>query len=188
MCLLDGKEMNHIETMQAHMRSQMKNLTGLDDTSGIELVGLIRMLTHLCEAVETRDCGENGLSGPRWGLLMRLMAEEMRGNPQGVTPTSLSRFQSVSKNTISALLRGLEEQGFIRRALDPADYRIFRIQLTEAGRELVQSMASQRIGHLNQMVSGLSAAEREQLVALLAKLYRSVLDRSNTSKTEFHGG
>jgi len=188
MHLSDGKDIDHVEIMRAHMRSQMQNLTGLSDTSGIEVLSLIRMLTHLCEAVEARSCGENGLSRPRWGVLLRLLAEEKRGSPDGVTPTSLSRFQSVSKNTISALLRGLEEQGLVQRALDPADYRLFRIELTPAGRELIQSTAPKRIAHLNEMVSGLSASEREQLIVLLAKLYHSVLASSNISKTEFHGG
>lgn len=177
-------EKDHVEVMQAHLRSQVRKLTGLADTRGIELFSLIRMLTHLCEAIETKKLGEKGLSGPRWALLLRLFAEEKHGNREGITPTSLSRYQFVSKNTISALLRGLEEQGLIQRALDAEDYRLFRIQLTPAGRELIQSTAPERIQQMNEMLAGLSDEECNQLIALLAKLYRSLLATSKMSAME----
>src|SRR5512133_3343622 len=134
-----------VERIRAHLRSHLKELTGSADTSGIELVSLIRNLTNLYEAVHSLESGEHGLSGPRWGLLLRLLAVEQHGNCTGVTPASLSRFQSVNKNTISALLRGLEEQGLIQRDLDPVDRRIFRIQLTPEGRRVVKTEAPKRV-------------------------------------------
>jgi len=182
------EEQDHIHMMQAHLREHVRELTGLQDTSGIELFGLMRMMMNLCEAIETQHLSENDLSAPRWGLLMRLFAEERHGRAEGICPSSLSRFQRVSRNTISSLLRGLEEQGLIRRALDRDDRRRFRIQLTAAGRELVQSTAPQRIQYLNRMVSGLSRAEREQLIALLSKLYRSLRAASQTTITDAQGG
>ncbi len=168
---------------RAHLRQHLQSLTGIDDPSGIELLGLIRWASNLCDALEARACDDSGLSGPRFGLLLRLLAEEKHGHPEGVTPTSLSRFQSVSKNTISALLRGLEEQGLITRALDPQDYRTFRIRLTAAGRELVLSMAPGRMRTVNELASGLTADEREQLIALLGKLLRSLQMRASEPVT-----
>lgn len=177
-----------IETMQAHLRQHLRDLSGLEDTSGIELFSLMRMLTNLCEAIETQHLSENDLSGPRWGLLLRLFAEEQHGRSDGICPSSLSRFQRVSRNTISALLRGLEQQGLVQRALDREDRRRFRIELTAAGRELVKSTAPQRIRYLNHMVSGLSGVEHQQLIALLTKLYHSLKDASKISNTGPQGG
>jgi DNA-binding MarR family transcriptional regulator len=188
MSLPNEKEQDRVEMMQAHVRRQLQDLSGLDDTSGMELFRLMRMLTNLCEAIHTQNLGENDLSGPRWGLLLRLFAEERHGRQAGITPTSLSRCQRVHKNTISALLRGLEEQGLVQRSLDPDDRRRFRIQLTPAGRERVKSTAPQRIQHLNQMVSSLSGPERTQLIALLTKWYRSLLATSTTPTIEPQGG
>lgn len=182
------EEQDHIHMMQDHVREHVRELTGLEDTSGIELFGLMRMMMNLCEAIETEHLRELDVSGPRWGLLMRLFAEEQDGGVDGITPSSLSRFQRVSRNTISALLRGLEEQGLIQRALDRSDRRRFRIQLTAAGRQLLESTAPKRIEHLNRMVSGLSRAEREQLIALLSKLYRSLRAASQTTMAEAQGG
>jgi DNA-binding MarR family transcriptional regulator len=185
---LDPKNSDRIQKVRSYIHSEMKDLMGLDDTGGIEVLSLIRMLMSLFEMAESQDQCKVELSGPRWGLLLRLMAEEKLGNQGGITPTSLSRFQGVSKNAISSLLRGLEEQGYIQRTLDPVDYRIFHIQLTPAGRELVTSTAPKRLAYLNQLVSGLSEEEREQMITLLMKLYRSVVVRSNLSELPVHGG
>jgi DNA-binding MarR family transcriptional regulator len=182
------EEQDRIHMMQDHVREHVRELTGLEDTSGIELFGLMRMMMNLCEAIETQHLSDSDLSGPRWGLLLRLVAEEQHGGMDGITPSSLSRFQRVSRNTISALLRGLEKQGLIQRALDRDDRRRFRIQLTAAGRQLVNSTAPKRIEHLNHMVSGLSRSEREQLIALLSKLYRSLQAASQAAIIEPQGG
>lgn len=175
MCMPINPENDHIKMMRAHINSQMNRLTGETDSSGIELHALIRLLSNLYEMIESQNAGESVLSGPRWGLLLRLLAEEERGNCDGITPTSLSHFQNVSKNTISALLRGLEEQGLIQRALDPEDHRLFRIQLTQAGRELVKTTAPTRMRAMNHTADGLSATERAELLALLEKLHNSMM-------------
>lgn len=165
---------DRIARRRAHLHEHLQTLAGLDDPSGVEVISLIHWASNLCDALEARACDESGLSGPRFAVLMRLFAEEAHGHPEGLTPTSLSRFQSVSKNTISALLRGLEEQGLIQRTLDPQDYRVFRIQLTDAGRDLVKATAPQRMRTVNDLASGLTAEERERLIDLLGKLLRSL--------------
>jgi DNA-binding MarR family transcriptional regulator len=177
---LEGKP-DHLHLIQIHLRQHLRELSGLEDTSGMELLAVLRMLMNLCEAIESQYLSQSDLSGPRWALLMRLFAEERHGRAEGMCPSSLSRSQRVSRNTISALLRGLEEQGLVQRSLDARDRRRFRIQLTNTGRDLVQSTAPQHIQHHNRMVSGLSASERQQLIELLTRLYASLLAASNTS-------
>ena len=115
------------------------------------------------------------LSGPRWRLLMRLLIEERRGDSTGCTPTDLSQSQRVGKNTISALLRGLEAQGLIRRSLDPADLRTFRIQLTQFGRDYLHGAAPARVENLNRLFSKLDLEQQARLTELLETLRRSLL-------------
>jgi DNA-binding MarR family transcriptional regulator len=164
--------------MRSHMREQVRALVGADEIIGLELSGMIRGLANLYETAEVPPDSPLDLSGPRWFLLLRLLGEERDGNCDGVTPTALSRGENVSKNTISSLLRGLEEQGLIQRAIDPVDRRIFRIQLSDHGRELMAIAAPLRIRHLNRLTSGLTPAEQEQLIGLLAKLFRSIIKNS----------
>ncbi len=175
----------------AHMRSQMKAIFGVDDTSGVELFSTIRRLAYLSEALECQFPEDLELSGPRWRLMLHLLADENLGGA-GLNPTAISQRQRVSKNTISALLRGLEEQGLIQRELDPRDYRTFRIRLTPAGRDLIHTTAPQRLAHMNELAAGLSTEERDQLITLLDKLHHFLLNRqceiSHPSNSESHGG
>jgi DNA-binding MarR family transcriptional regulator len=176
---VDEEKSQHL---RSHMRRHVQELTGEAETSGLELASIIRWLANLYENAEVPAVCTADLSGPRWGLMLRLLAEEKSGACDGLTPTHLSRFQNVSKNTISSLLRGLEEQGLIQRTLDPKDRRLFRIQLTEYGRRTVEEEAPPRIRHLNELASGLSPLEKEQLIDLLYQLYRSVAAASPNLK------
>lgn len=169
-------------------RSRLKELIGMDDTSGIEILATIRALTRLCEFVEGQRSGGLELSGPRWGLLLALMAHEQNGRMQGLTPSALSRHQGVTRNTISSLLRGLEEQGYIERALDAEDHRVFRIRLTAAGRKVVQSLAPERVAFMNQLAAGLSSEEKEQLIELLQKLRESIVAHAGLHSGPCHEG
>jgi DNA-binding MarR family transcriptional regulator len=162
----------------APVRAMVRTLAGDVDTAGVELVRLVRIVANQSEAVVGEQLGKFGLSGPRWTLLVRLMAEEQRSEGRGASPTYLSRCQNVSKNTISALLRGLEEQGLIERVLDPDDRRVFRIHLTGAGQDLIRATATDNVRYFNRLVSGLSAAERSHLIELLVKLHGSMAQHS----------
>lgn len=170
-----------IRAIRSHIQAEARNLSGLEDASGVELASLVRMVSNLYETVIFQHEGQIDLSAPRWGLMMRLLGEERHGNQAGVTPTYLSQCQNVSRNTISSLLRGLEEQGLVQRTLDARDHRLFRIQLTDAGRDLVLSSAPQRVRYLNDLVSGLSPTERQELAELLSKLYDSVSENGGVT-------
>lgn len=157
-----------------NIREQLRKLFHIKDTRGIELFIALQRAAHMSRMLDSQLGEDVAISGPRWRLLMRLFMEERMGNAAGITPTELSQSQRVSKNTISALLRGLESQGFIQRSLDPADLRAFRIRLTDSGREYLRCMAPGRIQSVNQLLSGLDEQEQEQLIALLEKLRRSL--------------
>jgi len=172
--------------VRAFMHCELKALAGLEDVSGVEIVGLLRGLTRLYELVESQEAGGSELSGPRFGLLMALLAHERLGRGHSLTPSALSRCQGVTRNTISSLLRGLEDQGYIERTLDAQDRRVFRIRLTDAGRRVLQTQAPERIAHLNRLAADLSGDEREQLLALLGKRHRSVVANSGLRHTPGH--
>jgi DNA-binding MarR family transcriptional regulator len=151
--------------------------------TGMEIAGLIRMVANQYEIIGNQPArGEETLSGPRWGVLLRLAAAEGNNGHPRITPTDLSRSQNVSKNTISSLLRGLEEQGLISRELDPNDRRIFNIRLTPAGRDLIRDTTPRRVAWMNQTVAQFSLEEQEQLIRLLGKLYCSLVSKTKRSE------
>lgn len=156
------------------VREMVADLAGDADPSGVEIVRLVRTVGNIYDARVDEALRESGLSGPRWGLLLRMLAEEKRGGTHGMSPTHLSRCQNVSKNTISSLIGGLEEQGLVERELDRTDKRVFRIYLTEAGRQAVEETAPGHVAYLNALAAALTAEERGQLIRLLEKLHASL--------------
>jgi DNA-binding MarR family transcriptional regulator len=149
------------------------SLTGDVDPTGLQVLRLVKRTANLYESVIEGSISGAHLSGPRWHMLMRLWAQEQRFE-EGLSPSDLSRCLSVSRNTVSALLRGLEERGLIERELDLQDRRGFCIRLSRAGRALIRESAPAHMAFLNRLVDGLSAAEQAQLIDLLDKLLRSV--------------
>ena len=154
----------------------IRALAGDVDATGVELRSAIRMLANQYDAIEDEALRQNDLSGPRWTLLLRLVGEEELRGKTDVSPTYLSRCLRVSKNTVSSLLNGLEEQGLVERVLDSEDKRSFHIHLTPTGRAAVRQTAPEHIAFLNRVVSGLSPEERKQLADLLTKVYSGLTE------------
>ncbi len=167
---MDQTSFNH----SGAVRDMVEDLAGDLDPTGVEIMRLVRMVCNLYDARVDDALRSTGLSGPRWGLLLRMLAEEKRGGTRGMSPTHLSRCQNVSKNAISSLIGGLEEQGLVERELDQADKRVFRIHLTDAGRQAVQDTAPDHVAYLNALAGDLGDEERGQLIGLLEKLYASL--------------
>lgn len=147
---------------------------GVEDTGGAELSRLLKHITIGYESAIKARMKDERLSGPRWRVLLHLYMAEVMDKP-GVSPTDLSHARGVSKNTISTLLRSLEEQGLVTRSIAPHDRRSFVIRLTEEGRALIRDRSPEHLMFLNELASDLTAPERQQLITLLRKLYQSVI-------------
>lgn len=156
------------------LAERLKKITGIDDVSGIQIASLLGILANIYDTYTTQIDEHSDITGPRWMVMMRLLDEESHGNFQGITPTMLSHARNVSKNTTSALIRGLEDQGLVERRLDKTDRRIFRICLTEKGRNLTKKISPNRFSRFNDLARGLKKDEREQLITLLERLIESM--------------
>jgi DNA-binding MarR family transcriptional regulator len=174
------------------IRQNVKEMARTDDISGFEVSSSIRMLANMFDVVTNQSENEKGISDPRMGILMRLLIDEKMGIGEPSTPTGLSKTRNVSKNTISALVRGLEEQGLVTREIDEYDKRVFRLRITDKGRDLVLEDTPRKARELNSMIDILSSEEQEQLIGLLDKLRKSMIERvcmakKGLSKTEDNG-
>jgi hypothetical protein len=89
------------EKMGQYFEKYIKELAGTNNVQRFELIGLIRKLGNIYDAIFNQSSGDSELSGPRLAILMRLYIDDQIGNSKWITPTILSHFQNVSKNTIS---------------------------------------------------------------------------------------
>ncbi len=143
---------------------------------GEEKVRTLEMVHHLftsaghIENLSNEHLRAYDLSSARLRLLVRLMQSQRFQQRDGISPSELSDTQGISRNTVSALLRSLEDQGLIAREVDPDDRRRFLIQLTPKGRELVGKAGPSNLDYVTRMFAGLEQEERETLLRLLQKL------------------
>ena len=71
---------------------------------------------------------------------------------------------------MSSLIGGLEEQGLVERTINSEDKRGFNIRITKAGREMITGSMPARIHYINQVTSGITVKEKEEIIRLLMKL------------------
>lgn len=168
--LSDQAEREEHQTVFRRLPAEM----GVREIHGLDLLRLVKMCNGAYDTILGEQMRQEAISSPQWRLLARLLVAEQDGEPS-LTPTELARSQRLSKNTVSAHLRSLEESGLIERQIDPDDLRAFRIQLSGQGRELMRHSLPIHIRFLNSLVDGLEDGEIGQLGALLEKLHRSLL-------------
>jgi DNA-binding MarR family transcriptional regulator len=89
---------------------------------------------------------------------------------QNVTQEALARHFQVDKGAVARAARRLEESGFIRREIDPADRRAVRLFLTERGEQVVPEL--RRLGSAWEaaVMDGLDASERAAFRSTLARM------------------
>jgi len=156
---------------------QMLLAQGVEDSRGFGLMRALMATAHLLQVVADHDLQAIGLSVPRMRLLMWLFVEEQRGNTAGMSPSHLSHYQHISKNTVSSLLGSLEEQELIERTLSSEDKRSFQIRLTRKGRDLVHSTLPKHNSSMTDAFAALNVEEQKTLLKILHKLRQSLMQQ-----------
>jgi DNA-binding MarR family transcriptional regulator len=159
---------------------------GVKDSGGIELMRTLASTNRMLEVIADHELQAKKLSMPRLRLLLWLQAEEAQVDAVGVSPSHLSHCQQISKNTVSSLLRSLEEQGLIERTLSRKDKRRFHITLSPSGRDLVRSSLPGYGQAMKETLACLSPKEKETLGQLLRKLHQSLLEKASASGWSYH--
>jgi len=104
------------------------------DPESLRLMDSLRKTSHAVYRAGEDSLAEAGISYARFRLLMHLLfAEEIDGRSE-LNPSEISEKQGISRNTVSSLIRELENEELIDRHLDKKDRRRFKIRLTENGR------------------------------------------------------
>lgn len=129
------------------------------------LPGLLGYRLRLAQQVVFRAFAASvpELSPGRVGILLLLEA-----NP-GVTQSRLAQAVGLDRSTMVGIVDGLEGRGLIERRRG-TDRRTNGLWLTAEGRSLVGVLKRRILQHERRVAAKLTAAERRQLLTLLAKL------------------
>ncbi|MDX6701415.1 MAG: MarR family transcriptional regulator, lower aerobic nicotinate degradation pathway regulator [Baekduia sp.] len=93
----------------------------------------------------------------------------------------LGRRTGIDRSDVVAVLNDLAARGLIERSPDPADRRRNIITMTPAGGEELGTLDEILAAVQEQVLTPLSAAERKQLVGLLARLLEHDAQASRTA-------
>jgi DNA-binding MarR family transcriptional regulator len=85
-------------------------------------------------------------------------------------PTDLAAREGVRPPTMTRLLTGLEEGGYVERTSDPADRRASLIAVTPLGEQTMLETRAARAGHLARHLAMLTPDERRSLADALPVL------------------
>ncbi|WP_424184044.1 MarR family winged helix-turn-helix transcriptional regulator [Actinokineospora sp. G85] len=88
----------------------------------------------------------------------------------------LAAREGVAAPTMSRIVAGLVESGFIRREPDPADRRAWLVTATEEGERIVSSVRSTRMQELSRRLDKLPEADRALLINSIPVLEALLID------------
>lgn len=103
--------------------------------------------------------------------LRALLAVERGGR---LTPSEIADYLGVSRSTCSAILDRLENDGYVERAINPADRRQFFIAATAAGHAVADGIDGRRRERLAEGLRRMDSAELDALWTGLAALERAL--------------
>jgi DNA-binding MarR family transcriptional regulator len=88
----------------------------------------------------------------------------------GMSQRELGDVLVVDRSNVTGLLDRMEKAGWVRRADDPADRRVYRITLTPSGRKLWQKIEPRYLAAIEQVTAGISVREMAACTGLLNRL------------------
>ena len=147
-----------------------ESLYAAGDPRAMRLMDQLRRVSHQMYRLGETSLNEAGFSSAQYHVLMSLLFNEWLGNHDGMNPSEISSQQGTGRNTVSALIRSLEEDGLIERRLDERDRRRFNIGLTDTGRQRVRQQANGYMRFADDIFAAFTPEEMETFSALLQKL------------------
>lgn len=148
----------------------MSWVTELARPTGSVLYGL-RVLNHLVGQQLTDALTPLDLTLAQMGILM-----ELRRRP-GVSSAALARSRSLTPQTMSELITGLEKDGLLERK--PHGGRILRAYLTASGSTRLSAAVGAATTVQRRMLIGLSTKEQAQLRELIFKCVDRLMPAQN---------
>lgn len=121
----------------------------------------IKLLSQLMSRKFQEQLEPFDLTPFHWVVLCCLWEED------GLPTSSLGEKLQQVGGTLTGVLDRMEERGLIRRELDRRDRRIWRIWLTDAGKELQSVLPPLALDLREQTMQGMSPAERQSLSQLI---------------------
>lgn len=135
------------------------------DTSPIDVLGRVQRIASICNHRLDLDLEQHGITRSEFGVLSALARADRPLRASEVVSTTMLSGASITKIAESLVRRGL-----LVRHRSERDGRVVLLALTDDGRAVVDDEMPRRLADDEQLIAGLTPAERETLTALLRKV------------------
>jgi DNA-binding MarR family transcriptional regulator len=157
---------DHVDEIRGLWATERPDL----DTSPVEVVARVgRAAAYFDRGIESVLEGY-GLNRPAFDVLATL---RRIGPPYRLSPTQLYRHVMRTSGVMTRRVDLLEAGGLVRRVPDPNDRRGVLVELTGAGRQLVDAAVGPHLDNEERMLGALNREDRAALAGLLRKLLLS---------------
>jgi DNA-binding MarR family transcriptional regulator len=129
--------------------------------------------------------------------LSEVMALGELADVEAMSQHDLARLLGLEKSTVSRLVAGLVDRGWVSRERNSDNRRLYRLQLTHDGQAAATQIGKELRAQHTELLSGLTQAERQGLAIGLAGIARvlrkhnrqpgMVTDTTNTHNTNNKG-
>lgn len=139
------------------------------DTTPVEVLGRINRIASALTHSLDRDLEAHSIGRSEFDVLGALARATRPLRASEVVSTTMLSGASITK-----LTERLSDIGLVRRRKSERDGRVVLLELTEAGRELVDTQFPRRLARDTKILEALSPEERTTLITLLRKVSRAL--------------
>ena len=154
---------DHVDRVRAQWALERPDL----DTTPVAIVARIGRAARYIDFSLNRVFAPYGLTREGFDVLAALRRS---GTPYRLSPTQLHQALMRTTGAITNRLHRLESDGLIERVPGTDDRRALLVQLTPAGRDLVDRVAPAHLDNERRLLGALTRREQEELARLLRKL------------------
>jgi DNA-binding MarR family transcriptional regulator len=154
---------DEVDELVAGWRAERPDL----DTEPLQVLSRVSRLARHLDRARTAAFAAHGLQAWEFDVLSALRRQ---GPPYQLSPGALLRATLVTSGTMTNRIDRLADAGLVSRSPDPQDKRGVLVALTARGRAVVDAALTDLLRSERQLLTGLDAAQRGELAALLRVL------------------
>jgi DNA-binding MarR family transcriptional regulator len=135
----------------------------------LELVDKLAGAAHRLRRASQAALAPLGLT-PAQERVLRMVARREYGPDGAARMGEIAERMGIVPRSATSLVGALEETGLVRRIIDPANRRSILVELTDAGRQVQEDLATARQTAAEEILAPLTATDLDQLARLLEKM------------------
>lgn len=152
------------------LNTYSNRIPGIDVDAVESCIALLRTASDISKILD-EHFSKYGISEGKFTILMLLYKQ----SDYQLSPIALSKKAEVTKGTMTGLITGLENQGFIEKIPNPCDQRGYLVRLSAKGLFILEEILPVHYTIIAKLMTGLDDGQLKELSSLLDLLSKNLL-------------